>query len=391
MQHWPINRRNLIVMLVTGVFLVTLVWWHKKNSQQSVNLHPGKREEMKGNKQTDPSLDEVSSSDIQLKLSDVPSGSLETLDKETRAKLYFNQAREHVIAGKLTDALTLLDLSLKNNPNDANAYTTRGVVTAELGDPQKGLADLEKAAQIAPENYAVLHNYAKWLDSEGFYKKAEVVYKRALELQPTSTESLEGLCSLYVGAGELEKGLATCTTALAKAEKTSAPLLNRAIINFEMKRFGEASKDVEAYREIVRQDPESYSKGLTLSARIYLALGNNKKASEMYDELIRLNGVDKELILIVIRDYFEKGEKKEAPDLLGRYIKTNALPLPEKALMYRTQSAFYARAGYLDEAIFAGGEAVKTLALTADYGEKYQEAVNEVEKLKSEKASKKSK
>lgn len=391
MQHWSINKKNLTVMLVSGAFLAALIWWNKKNEQWYENQGTSLTEIPKDFNKTIDTPDRSIVKEFQLKLSKTIGQPLESVSKETLSKLYFNEAREQIISRNLKEALVLLNLTLENDPNLAIAYSTRGDIIAELGEPQKGLPDLEKAAVMAPDDYIIRHNYARWLQNQGFYRKAEDNFKHSLQIQPETYESLHGLCSVYVLTKEAEKGLEACNAALRIAKNKADPLYNRGLIYFHMKRFEAALKDVDTYRGLVLQDPVKYSAAISLSGHIYMAAGNKEKASVMYEEAIKLRAGDKDFILVVIEDYFESGGGKEAPDLLGRYIRSNTLSLPEKAKMYRTQSSFYDRAGYFDEAIQALREAVKTYALMDNPEIEYQDIANEIQKLQLEKTNKKSK
>lgn len=73
-------------------------------------------------------------------------------DNATTAGDYYRQAYRFIDAGHPREAIDLLSLAIKKDPNYYEAYYNRGVVFYLLKDYPKALDDFSKAISIDPKN-----------------------------------------------------------------------------------------------------------------------------------------------------------------------------------------------------------------------------------------------
>ena len=73
-------------------------------------------------------------------------------DNGTTAGDYYRQAYQFIDAGHPREAIDLLNLAIKKDPNYYEAYYNRGVVFYLLKDYQKAVDDFSKAIAIDPKN-----------------------------------------------------------------------------------------------------------------------------------------------------------------------------------------------------------------------------------------------
>ncbi len=108
---------------------------------------------------------------------------------------------------RLTSSSNIASLTetIKNNPNDPQAYNMRGSVLAQAGKTEEALADFNKAISLDPNygqayaNRGLIYRKTKRLD------QAMVDYDRALALDPSYAPALarprHGLQGAQPGAG----------------------------------------------------------------------------------------------------------------------------------------------------------------------------------------------
>ncbi len=81
--------------------------------------------------------------------------------------------------------------------------------------------------------------------------------------------------------------------------------LHKAEHLLKQERYDEAQKEVKTY---LASDPESIP-ALVILIRIYLGMGNDEKADEMADQLIKRNPADPEVLFL--KGVTSVGEKKK--------------------------------------------------------------------------------
>jgi hypothetical protein len=105
--------------------------------------------------------------------------------------------------GDFKEAAELSARLLAADPADASALCCLAMCHWQLGiEPDKCLADLRRAARLAPDEAQIHHNLATVLASEGEITEACTHFFRALELKPDDAEAFYGLSQNYRFAEE---------------------------------------------------------------------------------------------------------------------------------------------------------------------------------------------
>ena len=95
---------------------------------------------------------------------------------------YINRAKAWLLKGDAGRALSDLDLAIKLDESDAEAWMTRGVIRANEQDYARALADFEKAIKLNPRLAEVWHNRAVTLLRLERLPEAEADFARFREL-----------------------------------------------------------------------------------------------------------------------------------------------------------------------------------------------------------------
>ena len=106
-------------------------------------------------------------------------------------------------AGRLEDALAVLDRAAAAAPNEAQSHYNRGWVLHALKRPLEAAAALRRAIEIAPD-LAEAHNSLGVLAMEaGAFDQADAAYRRAIALDPASADAHNNLGNLMKAWGKL--------------------------------------------------------------------------------------------------------------------------------------------------------------------------------------------
>ena len=80
--------------------------------------------------------------------------------KMTNLDSHLTAAKQALSSGDYAKTIEEATDSIKDNPNNADAYSVRGFATALNGDTAKGLTDTKKAYDLDPNNVANYYNMA---------------------------------------------------------------------------------------------------------------------------------------------------------------------------------------------------------------------------------------
>ncbi|NET59448.1 MAG: tetratricopeptide repeat protein [Symploca sp. SIO2E6] len=86
--------------------------------------------------------------------------------------------------GDYTNSIALLTQLICRHPNRAVDYNNRGLIYFQSGQPEKALADYNKALQLNPQLDSVYNNRANYYVSVGKLSEALADYEQALDLNP---------------------------------------------------------------------------------------------------------------------------------------------------------------------------------------------------------------
>ena len=169
-------------------------------------------------------------------------------------------------------ALKKLRKALKADPQFADAHNAIAILYSRLGKVEKAGSHYEKAVRFAPNDSRSLNNYGQYLCANGQRKKADTMFKRALEnplyQTPEFAHLNAGLCAKE--NQDLEQAEVHFRAALKQDPLLARALYQMADLSHTLKRFMPARGYIERYSETARQSARS----LWLAVRIEKALGD---------------------------------------------------------------------------------------------------------------------
>jgi tetratricopeptide (TPR) repeat protein len=172
-------------------------------------------------------------------------------EEPVKASLYESIGLVHSILGRYEDALTNVQEAIRRDPNNPSFYDSLAVIYVSQGKLADSMTQLKKAAELRKENPSDPNPYyqlgslyvirfAKNRDEEDF-KEAVRLLKKAVEIRPRFVFAYQGLGEVYRAHGNADEALANFNKASEYDPKNPAPLVNLALVYFELKHNSEAA------------------------------------------------------------------------------------------------------------------------------------------------------
>jgi predicted O-linked N-acetylglucosamine transferase (SPINDLY family) len=155
--------------------------------------------------------------------------------------------------GRLADAEQLYRQALAADPGDFAARHFLGVIRAQQGRPEEGLAEIDAALAIRPDDAEALLNRANMLKGLGRAAEALAGFTSALAARPGWPQALNNRGTALQALERFDEALADYDAALAAAPNYPEALNNRGSVLQDLRRPAEA---LAAYDQALRLNPQ---------------------------------------------------------------------------------------------------------------------------------------
>ncbi len=142
------------------------------------------------------------------------------------APVLVNLADVRFRAGRLHEAIDLLEEALDLDPDHINARLQLGRAYAALGEVEKADAAYAEALLIDPSHLAALNDRALLLDRIGRIDESIEHYRRAIEVAPERPEPHQNLSVLFERIGRLGDAIRHSESAIRLAPSAAGPRIN---------------------------------------------------------------------------------------------------------------------------------------------------------------------
>lgn len=184
---------------------------------------------------------------------------------------------------RFADSGRALDQVLQADARNVPALIERGILRGQVGDYQPGIADLQQALQLAPDDLNAQLGLAEVLSYQGNYPESIRLYRAALERAPENEKARTELGLALSYAGQNEEALRQIETVLRANPNSTDAQIARASTLGRARRFDES---IALFRAILRRDPKSQRAQLGLAESL-VAAGQFPQAVAAYDVLLR--------------------------------------------------------------------------------------------------------
>jgi len=195
-------------------------------------------------------------------------------------------------SGRLAEAESLYLQVLAEDPDNFTARHFLGVTRAQSGRLQEGLADLDLALAIKPDDPEALLNHANILKVLNRPAEALTGYERALAQKPGWAQAENNRGTVLQGLGRHEEALAAYERALKAAPNYPEALNNRGSVLQDLKRPAEA---LAAYDQALRLAP-NFAAAFNNRGSVLLELKRFADALFCFDRALALRPGDAEVL-----------------------------------------------------------------------------------------------
>jgi tetratricopeptide (TPR) repeat protein len=165
---------------------------------------------------------------------------------------------------------------------------------------------LKQAAELAPENYAVLTLLGKVEGRLGKRADAIALFRRVVSGQPKMADAHENLAIALADAGDLEEALKETSTVISLSPKLVSAHFNRARVLADLHRPEEAEKEFAIAHQLAPDNPDC----LFYWALLERDRGNLEKQTSLFQQVVRLQPDNPKALLLLAQSL--QGEQKDA-------------------------------------------------------------------------------
>ena len=108
-------------------------------------------------------------------------------------QIIFDEANQFMDAGELDNAIELFTKVVKQSPEFAEGWNKRATVYFLKGELNKSISDIEKTLNLEPRHFGALDGLAEIYLMQDDLVGAAVIYRRILEIIPSSKKSQDRL------------------------------------------------------------------------------------------------------------------------------------------------------------------------------------------------------
>ena len=108
-------------------------------------------------------------------------------------QIIFDEANQFMDVGELDNAIELLTKVVKQSPEFAEGWNKRATVYFLKGELNKSISDIEKTLNLEPRLFGALDGLAEIYLMQDDLVSAAVIYRRILEIIPSSKKSQDRL------------------------------------------------------------------------------------------------------------------------------------------------------------------------------------------------------
>lgn len=197
-------------------------------------------------------------------------------------------AVDKVNAVRIAESGDIYTELIEEFPEEGRYYTLRASSWLALDQPDKALADFDKAIDMGYQEAHAFSSRGLFHASKGDYEKAIADYNEALKIDPESPAPLINRAAARMGQRKFELAIDDYSEALARVgdrpSQVRSLLRQRAIA---YKAAGQFDKAVEDYETLLADDPADFS-ALMGRGFIHFRTGDQQAAIEDFSKAIEL-------------------------------------------------------------------------------------------------------
>ena len=182
-------------------------------------------------------------------------------------------------------AIDAYSQAIKINPNDASAYTNRGIIKDRLELHEKAIEDFDEAIKINPKYAVAYTNKGIAKANLELHKEAIKNFDEAIKINPNDAIAYTNRGVAKAKLGQYEEAIQNHDQAINIIPILANPYYNRGNANFNLKQYKDAIKDYDKAIKINPKSTRAYYRRGTANFN----LEQYKEAIKYFDEAININ------------------------------------------------------------------------------------------------------
>ncbi|MFZ0762247.1 MAG: tetratricopeptide repeat protein [Candidatus Sulfotelmatobacter sp.] len=294
-----------------------------------------------------------------------------TRDPNVRKQKYLESGNRYCAKGKYREAFIEYSNAVQIDPRFAEARYQMGKTCLQLKDYNCAYAQLSRAVELAPNNYAAHADLADLLISarnadgspnQDYLKQARVHLDILREKQPDSPDTHLAWANYDAAQGDLESALEETQKGIAADPSRSDAYLDLALLQLRAKLPDDAEK---SFKKAIALAPKAVNPLLALGG-FYQSRNRLPDAEQEFKQAIAVDPTDPAPRADYVRLLMAEGRKQDAE----AFLKQTKKDFPDNSEGYRMLGDFYFANGDLDKA-------------TAEYGSLYDDHPRDVQVKKN--------
>lgn len=230
------------------------------------------------------------------------------LSEQDQAKFAFNfiEGCKERMKGNIENAESLFKECLKIDPNSTAVKYELGNIYRFNGLYDTALKFGKECANEEPKNEWYQLLYIECLHNKRQFEEAADVYSRLIKNYPNRSEFYEGLAAEYMYAGNYEKSYKTYDELEKKFGQNEAFTLNKIKLLKQLKKNNEVELELKKLIQSNTNDARYY----TYLAEFYQETGQNEKAMNTYQEILKIDPRNP-MVHLAMADYYKSQNDKE--------------------------------------------------------------------------------
>lgn len=206
-------------------------------------------------------------------------------DNERAAEINLEIGTDALRKGNLVLAKEKIDKAIEQNPRNAKAQTTAGMLYERLGESAKAETYFSKGLALDPKNPELQNNYGAFLCQKGKHERGEKLMIDAATnpLYRTPEVAYLNAANCARNGGDLKRAEENLRKAIQVRPKFSEALYQMADLQYKQTNYLSARGFLERFTAVGRTSAAS----LWLGVRIERGLGNDD-AAKTYAERLKL-------------------------------------------------------------------------------------------------------
>ncbi len=123
------------------------------------------------------------------------------------ARKYFHEGMQALVGNSYNKARVLFEKAVTSYPRYDSAYNNLGFIYTQLNEPDKAWRAFQQAVQINDKNADADRNFSRLLLQTGAYKRAEILLRKSLVVDPLSSAALMLVASAELALGNYDNAL----------------------------------------------------------------------------------------------------------------------------------------------------------------------------------------